>query len=390
MYNSCSSIGIILYEIYSRKSPYQGEDFRDVLRKVCNRRVNKRPEIPPAMPPKMVDLMKRCWSHDVQYRPQAKDLDTTLMDFSPQDAEPQQEENRPKKHTKDMLYELFPKHIADSLKRGDKVEPEQHDLVTVVFSDIVHFTDLSHELSPLKVSQMLDRLYLAFDKIAGKHQVFKVRVWGCRVVIFVMFKASTHGISACFLRIFDRLKPLEVRCIRARKLCVFAEGESHQFFIGSLDRVDAYMGVTNLEGNMNDCHAKNIAAFAVDLINEASKILIDEEAPEKGRVNIRVGFHSGPVVSNVIGYVLILQCHGRIALDCFDNNLRLILPFVGLAAHLTPDTACLATLSTQQVAWRVTPNPTEFSVPSAPIVSWLSRIQKCPPRSAAASMSKER
>lgn len=166
------SIGIILYEIYSRKSPYHGEDFREVLRKVCNRRINKRPEIPACMPTKMMELMKRCWSHDVQYRPTAKDLDTTLMDFAPQDAEPQLEEKR-KAPTKDMLYELFPKHIADALKRGDKVEPEQHELVTVVFSDIVHFTDLSHELSPLKVSQMLDRLYLAFDQIARKHRVFK-------------------------------------------------------------------------------------------------------------------------------------------------------------------------------------------------------------------------
>ena len=63
------------------------------------------------------------------------------------------------------------------------------------------------------------------------------------------------------------------------------------------------MGVTNLEGNMNSCHTRNVADFAANMINEASKILIDEEAPEKGHVNIRVGFHSGPVVSNVNGYV---------------------------------------------------------------------------------------
>lgn len=48
-------------------------------------------------------------------------------------------------------------------------------------------------------------------------------------------------------------------------------------------------------------HAKDAAMFAIDLVNEASKILIDEEDPTKGYINIRVGFHSGPVVSNVIG-----------------------------------------------------------------------------------------
>ena len=94
---------------------------------MCNRRFNKRPVIPPTMPPKMVELMKKCWSPDASYRPQAKDLDVTFMDYSPQDAEPVLEDNKPKRNTKDMLYELFPKHIADALKKGERVEPQHHD-----------------------------------------------------------------------------------------------------------------------------------------------------------------------------------------------------------------------------------------------------------------------
>ena len=126
--------------------------------------------------------------------------------------------------------QLFPKHIADQLKAGQKVEPEHHELVTVIFSDIVHFTDISRTSTPLKVSQMLDRLYLAFDKVARKNQVFKVETIG-----------------------------------------------------------DAYMGVTNLERDMEDSHVKNAALFAIDLVTEARKILIDDEVPSKGYINIRVG-----------------------------------------------------------------------------------------------------
>jgi len=37
------------------------------------------------------------------------------------------------------------------------------------------------------------------------------------------------------------------------------------------------------------------------MVIEASKILIDEDSPHKGFLTIRAGFHSGPVVSNVIG-----------------------------------------------------------------------------------------
>jgi class 3 adenylate cyclase len=63
---------------------------------------------------------------------------------------------------------------------------------------------------------------------------------------------------------------------------------------------DAYVGVTNLAGDQLETHARHVTEFAMDKIIAASRILIDEEAPEKGTVQIRVGFHSGSVVSNVI------------------------------------------------------------------------------------------
>jgi serine/threonine protein kinase len=240
------SVGIILYEIYSRKNPYHGEDFKETLRKVCDKRLSKRPDIPQTAPLKMVDLMKRCWNRDRNFRPTSRDLDITLMDLTASELEPltddQQSADARKRRSGDMLYELFPKHIADALKEGRKVEPEHHDLVSVIFSDIVGFTDISTELGPLKVSNMLDSLYIAFDKIAGRHNIFKVETIG-----------------------------------------------------------DAYMGVTNLMNTMEHNHVKCAAEFAIDMINEASTILIDPEEPAKGFINIRVGFHSGPVVSNVIG-----------------------------------------------------------------------------------------
>lgn len=61
------------------------------------------------------------------------------------------------------------------------------------------------------------------------------------------------------------------------------------------------MGVTNLDGSQDDIHVKNIAEFAIAAVETAGTILIDEEDPKKGYLRIRVGFHSGSVVSNVIG-----------------------------------------------------------------------------------------
>lgn len=76
--------------------------------------------------------------------------------------------------TDELLYSVFPKHVADALRNGKKVAPENHDLVTIFFSDIVGFTDISAKLDPLKISDMLDRLYNSFDALSDYHDVFKV------------------------------------------------------------------------------------------------------------------------------------------------------------------------------------------------------------------------
>jgi class 3 adenylate cyclase len=190
--------------------------------------------------------MKKCWSANAFFRPSAKDIDYVLVEMSSKDTEPLEtakeciRDNLKRKPT--SLYDVFPKHIADALNAGKKVEAESHEIVTIVFSDIVGFTTISEKFPPMKVSTMLDRLYQAFDALADKHHIFKVETIG-----------------------------------------------------------DAYMGVTNLDGSEYDTHVKQIAEYSIDAVRAASQILIDEDDPAVGYVQIRVGFNSGPVVSNVIG-----------------------------------------------------------------------------------------
>ncbi|CAJ1961059.1 unnamed protein product [Cylindrotheca closterium] len=240
------AFGMMMYEIYSRKIPYEGEHPRKILRKVCDPRINYRPGIPGTCPKKMSEVMQKCWSSDPFFRPEAKDLDMVFADMSANDGEPLIDEANTRLRkivaTGDMLYKVFPKKVADQLKVGQKVEPETHDNVTIFFSDIVRFTDISRALTPFKVCNLLDRLYMEFDRLSSEHHVFKVETIG-----------------------------------------------------------DAWMGVTNLEGDQNDTHVARIARFAVDAVRAASKIVIDEDDPRAGCVHIRVGFHSGQVVSNVIG-----------------------------------------------------------------------------------------
>mmetsp|Transcript_15570 Transcript_15570/g.23324 ORF Transcript_15570/g.23324 Transcript_15570/m.23324 type:complete len:622 (-) Transcript_15570:166-2031(-) len=246
------SFGIILYEVYSRKNPYEGEDYKEVLRGVANPDVNKRPPVPPSCPPPIQSLMTDCLHAIPENRPTFEELDKRLKRLDVETVAPMgklvvskqasKEAREAAGRTEDLLFEVFPKHIAQALRDGKKVDPESRDVVTIFFSDIVGFTNISSTLSPLKVSQMLDRLYSNFDNLSRKHDIFKVETIG-----------------------------------------------------------DAYMAVTNLVKDQPDDHAKRIAEFSIEALKGANETLIDLDDESLGYVNIRVGFHSGPVVANVVG-----------------------------------------------------------------------------------------
>jgi len=118
---------MIVYEIYSREIPYEGEHPRKILRKVCDPRINHRPAVPDTCPKRMAEIMTKCWSRNDSFRPEAKDLDMLFSDMRSQDAEPLIDQQNTRLRTEvaagDMLYQVFPKKVADQLKAGQKVEP---------------------------------------------------------------------------------------------------------------------------------------------------------------------------------------------------------------------------------------------------------------------------
>ncbi len=245
------SFGIMLYEVYARRDPYEGQPARDVpyegqpardvLRAVADPLIRKRPLAPSHMPAALKALMADCLDDDPEKRPTFEEIDTRLRRIDAEAAASASAASNAK-NSHVSLFDIFPRHVAEALRDGRKVEPEHKDVVTIFFSDIVGYTDMSARMDPSKVANMLDRLYHKFDTLSQELEIFKVETIG-----------------------------------------------------------DAYMAVTNLVSKQTHDHAKRIAEFAIRAVAVANETLVDEEDPAKGHVNIRVGFHSGPVVADVVG-----------------------------------------------------------------------------------------
>lgn len=126
------------------------------------------------------------------------------------------------------------------------MEPETFNQCTIYFSDIVGFTAMCSESTPLQVVNFLNELYSKFDEIIQGYDVYKVETIG-----------------------------------------------------------DAYMVVSGLPERTAN-HAGNIASLAIELLGAVKNFRISHRPSDT--LQLRIGMHTGPVVAGVVGLAMPRYC----------------------------------------------------------------------------------
>ncbi|XP_062715719.1 speract receptor isoform X1 [Aedes albopictus] len=271
------SFGIVLYEIFTRKGPFGEIECTpaECLKRVLHPLDPNTPFRPAIQPLEtsfdcVRECLRECWAEKPEDRPDFKAIRnklrvlrkgmkpnifdnmmammekyaTNLEQLVDERTDQLQEE---KKKTDALLLEMLPRPVAEQLKRGHKVEAESYDLVTIYFSDIVGFTSMSAESTPLQVVDFLNDLYTCFDSIIGHYDVYKVETIG-----------------------------------------------------------DAYMVVSGLPIRNGLTHAAEIASMSLQLLDAVSEFKIRHRPND--RLYLRIGIHSGPVCAGVVGLKMPRYC----------------------------------------------------------------------------------
>ncbi|CAD5112905.1 DgyrCDS2112 [Dimorphilus gyrociliatus] len=272
------SFGIIIQEILLRGHPFLLErESNDLTPETLVQRIRKgvepltRPEVPLDYTNKILaNITESCWREIAAERPTISEIKQQLrkltggkevnimddllkrMEQYANNLENIVEERtmqlaEEKQRTDELLLQILPKSIADQLKAGKTVTPETFTSVTIYFSDIVGFTALSAQSTPIQIVKLLNDLYTMFDEIICEFDVYKVETIG-----------------------------------------------------------DAYMVASGLPIRNGQNHAKEIAKMSLKLLSKVRSFRMEHRPDEQ--LKLRIGLHTGPCVTGVVGLKMPRYC----------------------------------------------------------------------------------
>ena len=113
-----------------------------------------------------------------------------------------------------LLLNILPEPIADRLRRGERLIADRFDDVTLLFADIVGFTELSGTMQPEELVTVLNDLFTVFDELVEVHGLEKVKTIGdAYMVIGGLLEESTdhtERVARMALDLVDRMSAADV------------------------------------------------------------------------------------------------------------------------------------------------------------------------------------
>ncbi|WP_293337458.1 adenylate/guanylate cyclase domain-containing protein [Microcoleus sp. CAWBG58] len=80
--------------------------------------------------------------------------------------------------TEKLLLNILPKPIAERLQKGQNPIADHFDEVTVLFADLVGFTEFSAHKSPTQLVEILNGIFSEFDRLSELHGLEKIKTIG--------------------------------------------------------------------------------------------------------------------------------------------------------------------------------------------------------------------
>ncbi|MCZ6539016.1 MAG: adenylate/guanylate cyclase domain-containing protein, partial [Chloroflexi bacterium] len=77
-----------------------------------------------------------------------------------------------------LLLNILPASIAERLKQGEGLIADRFEDMSVLFADVVGFTQISRDLSPSDLVEMLNHIFSLFDRVAERLVLEKIKTMG--------------------------------------------------------------------------------------------------------------------------------------------------------------------------------------------------------------------
>jgi adenylate cyclase len=77
-----------------------------------------------------------------------------------------------------LLLNILPKEISDALQVERRTIAEQYTAVSILFADVVEFTPMTAEMTPMELVGLLNQVFLCFDGLIEKYDLEKIKTIG--------------------------------------------------------------------------------------------------------------------------------------------------------------------------------------------------------------------